>query len=260
MKQAAKVVTPYSAVKAQTLGCCGFFFPCTETGLATDGYITDTVSGIQYQPSLDGAGGQIANVTGLTAAVELNGTSTSCPLKSGSWPNFGTKSVIVIAVGRVTDSVNVRVPVGKGSAPVDDVISVSWVGGMHVLVGDGVTQSSVGPDAARVLPANGTDVMIVIEYTPATTLTAKATDLNGTTFGSGLTETILSGTPSASIGDLNPGGNNQSRADGLALYGWAAFSFTNGLPADRDTAYKWMAAEWASRGNRYLWPGWIGTT
>lgn len=43
----------------------------------------------------------------------------------------------------------------------------------------------------------------------------------------------------------------------VAVYGYAIFEFENGFPADIDLACIWMAQEW-KRGNRVIWPGWIG--
>lgn len=257
----ARHINPYSGRHLTSVNTCGFFFPCTETGLQSDGYITDTVSGLQYQPSHEGNGGTIANVSGLTSAVGISGTGATCHLMTGSWPNFGTKSIINFAVCRIVDNANLKIPIGNGSGtPANDhLVTVSWTSGMHTIVADGTTTVKINNDTNRVLPANGTDAIIVVEYTPGVVLTAKAMDLSGNTFGAGITETVLTTTPAA-LGEINPGVNNYSRISGLALYGWAAFSFTGGLPADRATAYKWMAAEWASRGNRYLWPAWASLT
>lgn len=45
----------------------------------------------------------------------------------------------------------------------------------------------------------------------------------------------------------------------IRLYGYALFVFNDTLPADWQTAYKWMANQWR-QGNRVIYPGWIGKT
>lgn len=46
------------------------------------------------------------------------------------------------------------------------------------------------------------------------------------------------------------------RVSNLAMYGAAIFEFDQ-LPADHELACTWMAQEW-KRGNRVIWPGWVG--
>jgi hypothetical protein len=48
------------------------------------------------------------------------------------------------------------------------------------------------------------------------------------------------------------------KVHGWACYGYAVFEFTT-LPSDYLLASTWMAQEW-KRGNRVIWPGWIGLT
>lgn len=48
------------------------------------------------------------------------------------------------------------------------------------------------------------------------------------------------------------------RTQGIKLYGWAIFYFSDGaLPSDLTAAIEWMAANWRA-GDRYIYPGWIG--
>lgn len=47
------------------------------------------------------------------------------------------------------------------------------------------------------------------------------------------------------------------RTSSIALYGYAVFEFDGGLPTDWQIAIPWMAQEW-KRGNKVIWPGWIG--
>lgn len=49
------------------------------------------------------------------------------------------------------------------------------------------------------------------------------------------------------------------RSNNMALYGYALFEFTNGIPSDYILACTWMAQEW-KRGNKVIWPAWIGLT
>jgi len=47
------------------------------------------------------------------------------------------------------------------------------------------------------------------------------------------------------------------RIQNLALYGYAVFEFETSLPSDWEMASLWMTQEW-KRGNRVIWPNWIG--
>jgi len=53
--------------------------------------------------------------------------------------------------------------------------------------------------------------------------------------------------------------NDCMRATNVAVYGYALFEFENGLPSDQLLACTWMAQEW-KRGNRVIWPGWVGVS
>lgn len=214
--------------------------------------MTDIIGGIQYQPSNDGAGGVISNVSGVTSCVYPQGTGTECPLLSGVWPNFGSKSIINFAVGRVQDAANVKIPVGDGSNANGSVISASWTNGMHAIVNDGTGSLNAGvPDVTKTL-TNGTDVYISVRYTPNGYF---GCDVYGT---DGAIIRTQSTNPIGVLGAIQP--TASSRIAGIALYGWAGFSFTNGIPADYLAAFNWMMADWINKpqGSRFLYPGWAG--
>lgn len=242
--------------------CCNIWFPCEETGLTANGYMTDIAGGVTYQPSLDADGGTIDNgVTAVNSVLPTNGPDFfETPLRSGTWPNFGTKSVMNFAVGNISDAPRVKIPFGSADG-VHPLITCSFSSGMHTVISDGVTTSRVDFDTTKTL-TNGQDVLIIVRYAPATLLQADVYNLSGVLVASGttpfpnLTQTM---TPSGAIGSFQP--VPFSRITGISLYGWAGFSFTAGIPSDWLTGCLWMAKDWTSKNtNRYLYPRWASLT
>lgn len=255
-------------ITKRPFACAEFFFRCLET-LPGDGTgsMRDTVRGATYEPvGVNGApiptlgSYYIQNAAGLSNAVAPE-ADASIQLISGSWPNFKRRSVITFACGRLIDPDKLKIPVGNGGTVIpgsDGNISVSFGSGMHTLIRDADgTQVYIDPNTTKTLPAIGTEIGVLVEYTPATAsgpglVTSKVIDFNGNTFGSGATETMQSA-PVLNQFDLNPGLNNLTRFRGLAFYSFLGFSFDDGLPANRNDAYLWMM-ENHSQGNRSLPP------
>jgi hypothetical protein len=254
---------------------CDLFFPCTET-LNPDGSgsMVDVIRGATYQPSVGGAGYSLVNGSGTPTNTILPTAIASQVLTAGTFPNFRQRSVIVFCVGRIVDPTQMRIPIGQGdgdkgwSTNTGGLITMSYGGTPHILIngssspGIATVSDSTG---LRVPPAAGTDVSMVVEYEPYTKPDPHAysflLDENGNTFGSGPTETALSSRTEDDHGitffeiDLNPGLNNRTRLEGMALYGIAAFSFGGSIPPE-DTlrkAYVWMHENWIA-GNRALPP------
>lgn len=246
--------------------CVQTFFRCEET-LPGDGSgaMVDAVGGAVFNPlaaaTIAGATGtySLTNQTGLTQGVYAQSDSP-LPLVSGSLPNFERKSVIIFACCRLVDGTAFRVPFGDGGSPNSTLtnqgglLSLSFVGGMHLLANTSNAQIASASDAARVLPADGTDIGLIVEYVPGTSLMGKVVDMNGATFGSGATETILT-TATVTLADVNPSLNNKTRFGGALFYSVMAFTFTDGLPANREQVYKWMLKQHAY-GNRQVPPAW----
>lgn len=252
-----------------SIACAKSFFKCNET-LRADGSggITDSVTGAVFNPA---AGAALAGLTGNYKITNSAGASTAvypqCDLSvemiSGVLPSFSNKAVILFACGRVVDASKTRIPYGDGygdmglSTNTGGVVSLSFAGGMHSIVNGSNAQLGVaGPDSLRVLPAVGTDVNLIVEYVPGVSLMAKAVDVNGATFGSGTSETIVTDL-TVTLADVNPSLNNKTRFGGLAFYSIMAFTFDAGLPADRESVYRWLSLQ-HMRGNRILPPRWQG--
>lgn len=239
--------------------CCELFFRCEETlDAGGGGAMVDSVRGATFSPA-QANGGVVAGSYSLTNQAGLsNAVYPECvdvvELVAGSFPDFKQRHVIIFAAGRVVDPLVARVPLGSG---LDGAISHSFFNGYHGLVnGDGIplaTTAGAG-DPSKVCPVAGTDVGMIVEYSPNTSFMVKTVDLDGATFGSGASETIITGTVIA-LGDLNPGLNNLTRFAGLAFYSICAFSFDAGLPANRESQYKWMLKHHAY-GDRTLPHGW----
>lgn len=259
-------VVPWSGSHLRSYSCCNVFFPCEETGLASSGYITDIIGGVQYQPSLDGDGGTIANGSGTTVSTVrlLNGVNNiEAPLKAGRWPDWGTKSILNIAVCRVntlaldgeSGGARFKIPMGIGDGTGSD-ISVSWQTSQHILVEDDATHQATTSILAPGSAQDGKDLIVtaVLDRVAGTVYT-DTFNLDGTT----AIARLSTSTNVSLLGNIHPPAN--CRATGMKLYGWAGFSFTNGIPSDYKNALLWLAADWTSKSiNRYLYPGWRYTT
>ena len=239
--------------------CCELFFKCEETlDAGGGGAIVDSVRGATFSPaqangSVVGGSYSLTNQAGLSNAVYPECVDI-VELVAGSFPNFGQRHVILFASGRVVDPLVARVPLGSGST---GAIAASFNGGYHGLVnGSGVPLATTtgATDPSKVCPVAGTDVGMIVEYSPGTSFVIKTVDLNGSTFGSGASETLITGSTLNTL-DLNPGLNNMTRFAGLAFYSICAFSFDAGLPANRESQYKWMLKHHAY-GDRTLPHGW----
>lgn len=267
----SKNITSYSGVHARNLSCCKFFFPCEETGLASNGYITDVINGLILQPSLGGGDWNITNGSTTVNSVYPNAFDSDgdeIPM-TGLWPNFGSNSILIVAAAHVVFPDYAKLPVGNGSLsnavyPFDDV-TVSWDGGMHTLVKDVNNHATVVTfDLTRKLTINH-DVIIVVRVDHNGTTNSDVFKTDGTletdpvTPANTLSQSVSTNPLTATI---NPGvGASSTRVNGLALYGWAGFSFTGGIPADWKSACFWMGADWMNKStNRYLYPGWSGVT
>lgn len=258
-------------INRQPFKCVDVFFRCLET-LPGDGTgaMIDTKRGATYSPIPTAGPVPIAdtywleNSDGASNSI-LPSCLSSIPLAAGSWPNWAQKSVITFATGRVMVPNKVRTPFGNGDTVIpgsDGNISVSFGGGMHTVIRDANgNQVYISSEPARALPAIGTDVGVIVEYQPATTdgitvtpgwVRSRVVDVNGNTFGSGSTETMQYATVQ-NVFDLNPSLNNKTRFGGLAFYSILAFSFNDGIPANREAAYLWMLKNHPA-GNRSLPP------
>ncbi len=268
-KTSTTFVTPYSGIHARSLNCCGFFFPCEETGLSSDGYMTDIIRGIKHSPNNNNVLGSIANVvpstTNQNTVYPNNAGSNLVGLLNGSWPTLGTNSFLMLAVANVQNTTTAKIPVGNGTGSYGTYgsgdISLSFTGGMHVHVEDSVLPTpntdSTTTDAAATLTVD-TDVILIVRYQPNTLLQGDVYNSSGslvassTTPFSDLTQTKA---PSSSITGISPPAC--TRVSGLAFYGWAGFIFSSGIPADWKSGCFWMAADWMSKStNRYLYPAW----
>lgn len=256
-------------ITKKPFACAEFFFRCLET-LPGDGTgsMRDTIRGAEYAPvgitgaPIPMAGSYTLNNSEAASNAIFPECDTSIGLLSGSWPNFKRRSVITFACGRLVDPDVLKIPVGNGSAVIpgsDGNISVSFGGGgMHTLLRDADgTQVSIAPEPLRALPAIGTDIGVLVEYSPATdagpgSITSKVIDMAGNTYGSGETETKQTAQVLNQF-DLNPGLNNLTRFRGMAFYSFIGFSFDEGLPANRNEAYLWMLNNHAA-GIRHLPP------
>lgn len=263
MKIGGKIIVPYSGARLRSISCCNVFFPCEETGLASSGWVTDIIGGIQHQPSLDGDGGTIANGsdTSVNTVRFLNGVNNiEGPLKSGRWPNWGsTKSILNLAVCRVntlaTDGesggARFKIPMGIGDGTGAD-ISVSWQTTQHILVQDDASHQAVTTAVAPGNAQDGKDLIVCAALDRvAGTIYTKTLNLDGTVAIADLSTS----TGVSSLANIYPPAN--CRITGMKMYGWAGFSFTGGIPTDWKSAFLWMAADWTSKSvNRYLYPGW----
>lgn len=267
-----------------SMPCAEVFFKCQDA-LPTNGTgsMVCSITGATYKPTVV-TGVSIANQYGLYPVDTVNTAtgiaantvttpspaiypqcSTSQTLASGSWPNFKRRHVIIFAAGRVVDA-TARAPIGLGDSNVGDGtlgfstntggdLSIAMTTSMHLAVASSNVMlcNPFSADARR-LPAAGTDVAMILEYSPGVIATAKCIGTDGKTFGSGTSETIFSGVPT-SVADVNPGLNNYTRLHGLAFYSFMAFSFDNGLPPARDYVYQWLLNQHLN-GVRVLPPWW----
>lgn len=252
------------------------FFRCKETvNPDGSGSMVDTVRGATYKPSVD-VGATLVN--GDTTANSLVPTITnSVALTAGSWPNFRKRSVVLFAFGQIVDKKQLRIPIGQGDgdkgfgSSTGGLISLSCGGGAHILITHAtgniayLAQNGIQSFSLWDLPPNGTYAGVVLEFEPLSQadprMLGKLIDTSGAVFDFGTPSyTDENGTytyvpcvidaPGAGFqtadAECNPGLNNKTRFEGLALMGFAAFSFPGSLPsrAILDAAYVEMMDDW----------------
>lgn len=249
--------------------CAEMFFKCQETGLNAlngAGSMVCSITGAVYRPTITsniGVDGSfwLSNYDFAPSNAVKATCVTPVPLASGTLPNFKRRHIITIATGMVLGP-NARTPiggVGHFDTSTGGDISISLSNGIsHALVNCATGQIAHTGLATnqRNLPAPGTNVALIVEYTPNEGVYAKVIGTDGKTFGSGDTETVFSAPAMLFNVDVNPSLNNETRIGGdMAYYSIMAFSFDNGLPPDRDYVYQWLLNQHLN-GSRVLPPWW----
>lgn len=138
--------------------------------------------------------------------------------------------------------------VATSGTPAGDAVIDTNTSQPLVILGDNF--DLVDPADSSSAAGDGQDVMQLIVWEPAGTKSATAYDITTRTrwmYGWTTTNDTLAA-------PFTP--NPCMKAHGWACYGYAIFEFT-ALPSDYLLACTWMAQEW-KRGNRVIWPGWIG--
>lgn len=270
-----------------SLACADMFFKCLEV-LPGDGTgaTVDSISGARYDPAAGNPGDEGADIPippGVPVAGSYwqenrasisNAVYAECrgsiPVTGGNLPNFGSKSVILFGCGLVVDVAKVRIPVGNGdgldAAGTAGIISVSFGGQMHGLVKSATDQlipsTTSTADLHLQAASVGSFIGLIVEYVPKVggtngTYHARVIDINGDTLISDDLVTPLQQDIAVTVvGEVNPSLNNKTRFGGLAWHSRMAFSFDNGLPANRNDVYKWLMMH-HQHGNRALPPQWL---
>lgn len=288
-------VVPYSAVgeTGENVPALKHFFPMSER---TGTIITDTKGGCVWDVA---AGGRIfefdrGNTPSPTVSLCMGLGEAPIDLASGTWHPFSsTKTVIAMHVGRKifppdgdtsqtrfaigdVNGIVYAAPAGMGfanspawhtSVSTGDelnkwriIASASAVPGDAVLDTGGVIINSINYhfDYANPLDPNESplsetnDIFSLLVHQPGgeKSLTAyRVDDRFKWMYGWATTTDTLHEDIT-----FNP----CMRITQLASYGYAFFEFDI-LPEDYLLATTWMAQEW-KRGNRVIWPGWIGKT
>lgn len=235
---------------------CKFFFPCTETGLAATGWMSDVVRGIQFQPSLtpiDGGSISVDAALGTVTPV-CGGFSESAPLRAGTWASFGTQNIIEFAVFRVQPGtsdgqLSAQMPIGHH---LQAKFSLSLAGNMHTAIKDdaGTLVAYAGP-AVTLPPIDGTDV-VAYAYLDrqASQVYARLLSLGGTVHAT-LTETNAA---YGALAAISP--TPYTRCRHMGFYGWAGFAVDT-VPAvsDLDDIFLWMGNACKNGySSRVVWP------
>jgi hypothetical protein len=277
-----------------TLPSAKIFFKCKEL-FAGDGYgvMADSIGGAVYNP-IRGNTGQYpdspANTPFQSGVVWMeNGVGTrsntvfpsivdSTPLESGSWPNFGSKHIVMFACGILKNSY-CRVPIGNGSTFVpgqDGNFSISFNGRFHSVIrskDDGLLAALADPEGMTMATLIDDPICLIGEYSPATTdgVTVtngsarwRCTDMVGDVYTSGFTAPLGAGAPLDmtlvvdTVGEVSPHIRNVTRISGCAFYSIVVFAFDTMPPqAVRDAAFAWMRAHHPA-GHRELPPMFAG--
>lgn len=289
MKRAAKAVTPYSGVgeTGANVPALKHFFRCLET---TGTALTDSKGGCVLDvPSL------VFNAQNSSNTVAPRGilvASDPVPLTTGTFHTFDpTKTVMFLvaarkivaegadadqprfALGDVNDRLGYANPAGLSvSNSAKFHTTAGDAGGANqwraitdpAFPGDAVYDSNTGlpltalngnfnlvdPTNSASAAGDGQDIFVLLVHEPSGTKLGAAYDITTQTkwmYGWTTTSDTLT-----QAWQPNP----CMRITQLAVYGAAVFEFTT-RPSDYLLASTWMAQEW-KRGNRVIWPGWIG--
>lgn len=242
------------------------FFACREVvNPDGSGVMVDSVRNATYKPSAE-VGATLVNGTDTLTNTLVPTITNSVPLTSGVWPNFRQRSIVTFAFGKVVDPTQVRTPIGQGDGDsgypnsLGGAISLSLASFPHMIVNAATSQIFTLQGTSWAPLQVGQEVGVVVEYQPSVIPSARAlmkiilADGSVVTNGGNANEksvTHPNAAWSAASADVNPGNNNKTRFEGLALYGFAAFSFPDALPtrAILDAAYVEMMDDW-KKGNR----------
>lgn len=253
--------------------------------------MTDSKGGCVWEPTLGGKqllfnqGG-----TSGTVATDMLQSDVPIPLKSGEFHTFdATKTTVIVLAGNVLSTYDDETVDNRTRFALGDInnltglyadhygIGISSNPSFHIAFGGtpaigvaGAAQSEIDVlNPLQVYPVgysteglpvsvlagyyNAQDMFVRGVYHPtvlpdcdAYTLDAYVDQINAPKV---VTTTLCN---TSTLWQPNP----CLRFAKFALYGYAIFEFDT-LPSDYAIATLWMAQEW-KKGNRYIWPGWIG--
>lgn len=238
---------PYSA-EAQSYSLSDYqgvklHWKCNETS-GTD--MVDEVHGLIIRPTTSIAFGS------PTYSVHPE-CATGNQVLNGPYPTFDlTKYVIVISIGRCTNSATGRSSLGQITP--GPGIGLSFASGMHVVVMDDNFHSlSVGPDAVKTL-TEGTDYILVTIVRPfGENIEGRVYTTSGTLVYS---LTVLHDYAGGSLASLTP--VSLCRPQGIAFYQWITYQFTT-EPSDLVNGLVWHAAM-SMQGIKSPYPAWRNRT